>query len=363
MVESGSRVTSDDLLRPATQALQRAETELTGKPAPSPRRYRRIGAVLLDDEAARHATALADRVILDALDGSGTPLDLTLRCTIVRLGKLSEPALLKVRGYLEADGTLHTVKVWAGSKAVRTGHREVEIRRQIEGIPEYRSAPVLASGEREGLLFLLEPLVSGDHPRSGAERVRACADLVPDLAAGYRATGVGDRRLSTVVHARFGQRLDEAFQDGALPWPEDIRERGEVRHQLTRLVRGDPRVPVAITHGDLVASNIVRDAAGRHHLLDWEHGRLGPAAFDLIKLVLTSGAPERAVETLGPAASLLGARRWRRASFQQQLALGVAQQLSFAPAARRRAIAAGRGARFDAEHIERIRWLDRWLQA
>lgn len=352
---------SSDLLSAALSALADAERALLGGGADR-HVFHRQGATLWDPADDRIATArLADRAVRANGRTKEDELVIALRSSIVRVGKLAAVDRLKVRSYLVVDGEVRSLKVWSGAAAVKTGGRERDIRARIEGIEGYRTPPILQHGEVGSTAYLLEPVVYGRHPASGHQRVEMVADLGAALTRGYVATTDGDRPLSEVTHPEFGTRLQEVLADERYPWPDDGGDRDALRRRAARLIERDLLLPVAITHGDLVASNIIRDDDARHHLVDWEHGRRGPAAFDLMKLVLTSGDDEAGFEAIRPHLGGLGGRGWRRYRATHQLALGLAQTLSWAPGGRERAERAGRLARYDQEHLQRLRWLIRLL--
>jgi hypothetical protein len=358
-----------DLLTAALDALAVAEGALLDGPR-SPRSFRRDGATIWDPSDDRIDPAdFADRAVRRTLEGAAgvaasdgdLALDLPLASSVVRLGKLASVDRLKVRSYLVLDGHLRSLKVWSGEVAVATGRRERDVRTRIAGIDGYRTPAILDHGQVGATAYLLEPVVRGQHPTSGAQRVAMAADLAEALSAGYAATGAGDKPLSAITHEQLPDRVDAVLGDDTLPWPDEVGDRGVVRRHVARLIAKDRSLPVAITHGDLVASNVIRDDEGRHHLVDWEHGRKGSPAFDLLKLVLGSGDEEAALAAVAPHLETFGGRGLRRYRTDHQLALGVAQTLSWAPAARERAERAGRVDRFDAEHAQRVRWLARWL--
>jgi hypothetical protein len=405
VVPTGARAVPTDLVDAALQALQDAERVVVPGTTDR-RRYLRDGATLWDPADDRiDATQLADRALRaerrssepdrrrsradrhrseadrrssradrrsSVADRRSSEADrrsseaerrFALRSAIVRLGELPSPDKLEVRSYLHVDGELCSLKVWSGSTASRTGARERDIRLRIADIEGYRTPRILAHGTLGETTFLLEPVVLGRHPSSGAERVAMADDLGRALTAGYAATDAGDRRLSAVTHPSLAPRLEGVLTDTAYPWPDDAPARPRLWKGIAKLIHRDERLPTAVTHNALVASNVIRDASGRHHLVDWGHGRRGPAAFDLLKLVLYSGDDDAALAALMPHLAPLAGRGWRRYRLPQQFALGVAQTLSWAPGARERAERAGRLDRFDDEHRRRVRWLGRWLEA
>jgi hypothetical protein len=296
---------------------------------------------------------LADRAarLRDEAEGS---VDLAVRSAIVRLGKFSRGAAVKVRSYVVVDGQLATLKVWQGFDAAVTGARERRVRAQIAGIDAYRTPPILRHGEQDGVDYLLEPAVFGRHPSGDRQRLEAAVELGGSLAQAYVIGGLDERPLSASVHPEFRARLEAAFADPGLVWDASWGAKASTMTRLFRLVDRDRTLPVAVTHGDLVASNVIRGEDGRHHLVDWEHGRRQPVAFDLVKLLLSSGDWERARQALVPATVRFDGRGWRRYRWDHQLALGLAQFVSWSVAGRQKADAAGRLQRFEAEQRQRL---------
>ncbi|SDU77144.1 phosphotransferase [Jiangella alkaliphila] len=283
-------------------------------------------------------------------------VELELLSAVVRLGKFSRGQTIKVRSYLALDDQPVSLKVWRGfDERTSPGRRERLVRAQIAGIDGYRSPRVLADGRIDDIDYLAETVIYGRHPSGPAERLNAAADVGTALCDGYRATMTGLRRLSATTHPAFRDRIDAAL--GPEPnrdWTPETLAR--LRDRVLRLIDQDRRLPVAVTHGDLVATNIIRSPDGRHHLVDWEHGRTGPVAFDLVKLILTSGDPARLLDALSATTRGFAGRR-RCYSWEEQLALGIAQFLSWSEAGRRSAAAVGRLHRYEAEHRARLRLL------
>jgi hypothetical protein len=343
----------DPVLRAGVHALVTAETAAIPELAPGGPLLRAGRTLWHGEVRGFDPNRLADRAAR-LRDEPEEELDLALRNAIVLPGKFSRGKGVKVRSYVVVDGQLATLKVWQGFDAAVTGARERKVRARIAGIDAYRTPPILRQGEHDGVDYLLEPAVFGRHPSGDAQRLAAAVDLGGSLADAYVAAGLDDRRLSEIVHPEFRARLEAAFADPGLVWDPAWGARAATTTRLFRLVDRDRSLPGAITHGDLVASNVIRDEQGRHHLVDWEHGRRQPVAFDLVKLMLSSGDWERALRALAPAAARFDGRGVRRYRWHHQLALGLAQFVSWSAAGRRKAAAAGRLQRFDVEQRQRL---------
>jgi hypothetical protein len=353
-VEPDPTVALDSVLRAGVHALVTAEAVAIPEVPLAARPFLRAGRTVWHrDLRGFDPTRLADRAAR-LRDEPEAELDLTMRSAIVRLGKFSRGQAVKVRSYVLLDGQLATLKLWQGFDAAVTGARERKVRALIAGIDAYRTPPILRHGEHEGVDYLLEPAVFGRHPSGDVQRLAAVVDLGRSLADAYVAVGIDDRRLSESVHPEFRARLEAAFSDPELVWDPAWGAKAATVTRLLRLVERDRSLPGAITHGDLVASNVIRDPDGRHHLVDWEHGRRQPVAFDLVKLLLSSGDWGRAHQTLAPATARFDGRGLRRYRWEQQLALGLAQFVSWSAAGRRKAAAAGRRERFEAEQGQRL---------
>ncbi|MBC7290785.1 MAG: hypothetical protein H5T83_05550 [Actinotalea sp.] len=292
---------------------------------------------------------------------SGPAVRAETASAVVVVGKFSRSGQVKVRGYVRVDGRLATLKVWRSQgDSTALGRREREVRARIADIPDYRAPQVLAHGVADdgsphGVDYLLEAVVHGRHPVTPDERRSAVEDLAPALADAYRAYGVRRRHLSAMMPRDLAERLDLALATEP-DWPGGERALRRARRRLLGLVQADRFVPCSLGHGDLVATNIVRQDDGRHVLVDWEHGRLMPVAFDLGKLLVT-GQADAALRRAAGAAVQGATARGRSAdryTWEEQLLLGLCKRLAAAPERRDRAHAAGRDDAFARQHAREL---------
>lgn len=289
------------------------------------------------------------------------------RCAsrIVVLGKYARPTQVKARAYLLVDGRAATLKVWRmGAGETPLGARERRVRERVARFPQYRAPTVLRHGTVGDVDYLLEQVVYGMHPLTAPERRAAAEDLVPSLAAAYIAEGRVVSPASAVMSRDFATRLRTALDDPEIDWPCPPAQQAAVAEHLLRLVAQDRALVCALGHGDLVATNIIRTPDGSHVLVDWEHGRRMPVAFDLGKLLLTGdalealrGAAVRSVRRLP-----LRDRRARRYTWDEQVLLGFCERLAAAPERRRRAAQAGRSRQFERELTAQLEVLLRLVE-
>jgi thiamine kinase-like enzyme len=113
-------------------------------------------------------------------------------------------------------------------------------------------------------------------------------------------------------------------------------------------------------HGDLVRSNIL--ITNEHVVLvDWEHARGMPIAFDLAKLVLHARDPEEALTLIRKRHPGLSRSPRESYSLERQIALGLVQMLSWTAPRQTRAQAAGRLDLFEHDTRARVDLLHRLL--
>lgn len=273
---------------------------------------------------------------------------------VIVLGKYARATQVKARAYLGDDGPL-TLKVWTHTEGeLPLGRRERDVRARVQSIADYRAPEVLSSGAVDDTDYLLERIVYGRHPRTPGERFAAAEDLLGSLSRAYLRHGVEDRPLTEVVHSSFPERIKGVLTDPDLPWSPEWGSRRRLARRLARLVNRDLAMSCSLGHGDLVATNIIRDRRKRHVLIDWEHGRFMPVAFDLSKLLATSGDPRRLESRMGHALKPFSGHGRRHYHWRDQLVLGICQRLSFLPERRDRARKAGRLSQLDAEVGEQV---------
>lgn len=301
------------------------------------------------------ADPLVQRVLAKPAPGR---LIAACRSAVVVTGKFCQPDQVKARAYLLDGAAPLTLKVWRTAPGERDlGRQEREIRATVSGIPEYRSPGVFQSGRQDGVDFLLEGVVYGRHPAPGAERTTAALELVPALVEAYRRRGVTQRRLSRIVHRDFPALLSDVLGASELVWDPAWGSRRQLVRRLDRLIRANRALPCSLGHGDLVASNIIRTAPGRHVLIDWEFARVIPVGFDLGKLLVASGDPEGVFDQIEQALRRFDGRGLLRYRWRDQVALGIAQLVSWDAKRRMRARAAGLTHCYDRELTMRLRWL------
>lgn len=283
------------------------------------------------------------------------------RSAFVRLGKYATADAMRLRTYVSHQDRWLSLKIWgSGPAGASRARRERETREAVAGIAGYAAPPVLAAGCSAGVHYLLEPVVTGSHPLTRRERREAAVEVALGFLAAYRASGIHQRRLHDVVRPQFGTGLERFLEDETVPWPPGS-PKVAVAARMRRLVDEDGLLPCALGHGDLHPHNIVR-ADDRYWVLDWENGGLRPVAFDLRRLLLSTGDPAgvqreladdlRAFDGAGP-----GTYRW-----SDQLALAMCNELVLTPVRRDRARRFGEFERFDSLLAGALRWLVELLE-
>ena len=307
---------------------------------------------------------LADPLVRRSEAPDGPVIEARSDCAAVVIGKLSSQKVAKARAYLARDGSTFSVKAWWGDDQLAVQERR--IREAWQHIPDFPAPPMLHAGTVDDdrstsaadsrVHYVVEPLVLGRHPFSVEARVAAATDLLPSLARSWRAYGPVDRTVSDAFDTRLLRRLWPVLGDPAVRRELESLSRFRLYRRLWWLVRRNRTLPFAPGHGDMVSTNIIREPDGRHLLVDWEHGREMPIAFDVAKLLLTSGQPLEVNRRLADTLAVFGAGpdRYR---WNEQLALGVCRLLTWSSDRRDRAHAAGRGRQFDIERVAQVRLL------
>lgn len=183
----------------------------------------------------------------------------SLSSEIVRLGKYSRGEQLKGRSYLWMGGRPATLKIWVTAPGVRRlGQVEGRVRQRIEGIEGYRAPALLGHGSVDEIDYVLEECLLGCHPRGQEELYAAVSDLLPALSRAYGESRTADLPLADVVVPDFRERLRSVLGDPLLPWLPEWGSRDRRIGQLDALSEVDLRLPIALCHGDLVSTNIIR---------------------------------------------------------------------------------------------------------
>lgn len=180
--------------------------------------------------------------------------------------------------------------------------------------------------------YLVERTVTG-RPARTSEFAGWAERITRRLFAAQSAHGVGSTALGEVLHPEFLARWDTVAE--MIEMPTAIRDR------VIALVRRGARLETSMTHGDLVASNVMvtRDD---FRLIDWEYAGAGPIAFDLAKLEINAEDPPTALAGIVSALDGAVGGAVDHYSLEEQIALGHARFLTWHPGRAQRAAAAGR---------------------
>ena len=284
---------------------------------------------------------------------------------LVRLGKRPGVDNVRARAYVAAEGRHLALKVWAigGDRTGRSAEadRERRVRRTLSELDGYPVPDVVAEGAVEDTHYLLEPVVFGSTPQTPSERIAAAVDLLGRLAKAYAAAGVTDRPLSTSLRPDFTTQLEAAVSEPWFPWLAS-GDRSRFLRRVGDLVARNRTLPSSLGHGDMTMSNVIRDEHGVHWLVDWEQGGVMPGRVDVRKLLFTSGAPGAVLTRVAKDIRAFDGRGVLRYRFQQQLALGVCNELAVAPRHRAGAERANRLADFEAKLAARVAWVTELLE-
>lgn len=348
------------------RAVERAEGDALGFLRPEAVNFHSAPRIAWHVDAGHMAAArpLPDPLLRDLPVAEASTASRS-RSTLVRLGKRPGRQYVRARAFLLDEKPALAMKVWKTGadhslRRVNEGRREQRMRALAQVRGPYPVPRMIAAGTVGDVDYLLEPVVFGVMPRSPDERRTAAIDLVRQLSTAYRTSGVRDRRLSRVARPGFAADLEAAFADPTLPWPTGGRHRDRFVATVLRLVDRDLRLPTALGHGDLHMANVIRDVGGRHWLVDWEGGGILPVAFDLRRLLLTSGAPAYVAQRVADALRPFHGRGVRRYRWAHQLALGLCNELAVTARHREGARKAGRSEQFDVKLRTRLEWAMRF---
>lgn len=232
---------------------------------------------------------------------------------------------LKLRAhYVEPQLTLAVAPAAPRGQAHRDAVRNAVAAHDVVSRHAPQLVPALVAHGRLGrrARYLVEEWVEGVPVLTGAGLAGAAAELLEGLARVHAGHGVGSLRLRD----RWGDLL-------ALRWEEiratDLLPAG-VGEQMAGLIAADRSLRHSWTHGDVVASNVLRTLEGRLALVDWEHSRVDVLMRDAAKLHLFSS---RAEETLDQVLTVFGHDAGPGAyTAAEELALAHAHLLSSYPA-------------------------------
>lgn len=152
-------------------------------------------------------------------------------------------------------------------------------------------SPVLRGHGRLGeVRYLVEEWIEAAPVLTSVGLADAAPEVLEGLSRVHRGHGTQLVRRSQAWGPEFPAWWRRSVEAGVAD--PDVGER------LAALIGADRRVRVSWTHGDLVASNVLRRPDGRVVLIDWEHSREGPIMLDAAKLHLFSATPERTLDAL-----------------------------------------------------------------
>lgn len=272
---------------------------------------------------------------------SGTPFVTvaSTRADLVRIGKFDIDETPKFLSFYRTPSP-RALRVQANVDPRQPGiGRALAARTLVEAHAPGLAPRLLSSGTalRGGAAFLLEERVEGWHPWHPRHLQDTLPDLLSLLHRLQQRVGIEGRALSAVVHPDFRARWRLFTEHHDLP--------PSLLARVADLVDADKMLPVSLTHGDLVASNIVVTDRGPV-LIDWEHARSRAVAADLAKLELLVHDPGSVVAAARNAAAA-GLERSGFYPLHQQVALAHVEILSWNLHRRARAEQAHRTGDFD----------------
>lgn len=214
--------------------------------------------------------------------------------------------------------------------------------------------PVLDHGRLPtGLPFVVERWLLGQPLGSAVELSAAAPEILHGLSLVHRGHGVTSVRLSE-HWAPLAGRWEDTCATGLVP--EDLgRWVGE-------LIARDATMRRSWVHGDLVASNVFRAAAGLV-LIDWEHSQEAPIMNDAAKLHLFAADPGAMLAVVLGALGGTGSGMSRPAgpegayTPEEELALAHAQLISQYPRRSARLVGHPRAGIYEAQvrrQVERL---------
>ena len=183
----------------------------------------------------------------------------------------------------------------------------------------------------------------------------AAVELIGRLATVYAQAGLHERALSTALPSDFMARFEASLSAPWFPWPA-AGDRVRFVRTVAGLVERDLSLPCSLGHGDMSISNVIRDEQDVHWLIDWKQGGRMPVAFDVRKLLLTTGAPDAVHERITAAIRPFEGDGVRRYQWRHQLALGVCKEMTVAPRHRAGSLKRGRLPQFEAKLQARLAW-------
>lgn len=210
-----------------------------------------------------------------------------LRADVLVMAKFDIQTAVKLRAAYTHDGLTLAIQPPAA-----TGLNGIQRAVQAHSIVEHHAPglmPALVShGElSRGLPYLVERWLDGRSLTSAAQLDEAAPEILAGLSAVH--AGYGVRRIPLSAHHQSSRvaRWADVLQTGIIP--------SELGSWVSHLLERNHGLRWSWSHGDMVASNVLRTPTGIA-LVDWEHSGEWPIMRDAAKLHLYAGDPER---TLG----------------------------------------------------------------
>lgn len=219
--------------------------------------------------------------------GDVQELTARLRADALVLAKFDIRDRVKLRAAYSHDGLTVSIQppVVTGLNGVERAvlaHRIVD-----RHAPGLMPSHVAHGALTRGLPYLVERWLDGSALGSAVELDKAAPEILSGLASVHAGHGVRRVALSTAQRGPLLERWRRVRQTGIIPEP--------LGDWVAQLIDRDLDLRWSWTHGDMVASNVVRTASGIV-LVDWEHSSEAPIMRDAAKLHLYAADPERTLD-------------------------------------------------------------------
>ncbi|WP_134772643.1 phosphotransferase [Ornithinimicrobium flavum] len=273
--------------------LERREQVLPA--ARSPREFLRQGRTVVAADLEVGGSELVPPSVRDTLRAGAEGVDLLsapVAADVLALAKFDLGDQLKLRAHYVGGGlTMAVAPMPRGRNATDGIGNAVRAHEVVSaGAPGLRPRLVAHGRHGRSLRYLVEEWVDAAPVLTSGGLADAVAEVVAGLAAVHRVHG-----LELVPAGR-------SWGSGLAGRWEAVRAAGLVPaatgRQVAALVARDPQVRVSWTHGDLVASNVLRTPDGQVVLVDWEHSGVGVVGQDAAKLHLFSARPEETLDAV-----------------------------------------------------------------
>lgn len=259
----------------------------------APRDFLRQGRTVVAADVEAGGSELVPPSVRDTLR-SGAPgvhrVTAPVGADVLALAKFDLGDELKLRAhYVGAGLTLAVAPVPRGrgtSDGVRNAVRAHEV--VSAGAPGLCPRLLAHGTVGRGLRYLVEEWLDAAPVLTSDGLAGAVPNVVAGLAKVHRAHGLELVPVGRCWGTGLAKRWDALRAVDLLP--------AATGERMAALIAQDREVRVSWTHGDLVASNVLRTVGGRVVLVDWEHSGVGVIAQDAAKLHLFSARPEETLD-------------------------------------------------------------------